>query len=79
MVVASVYTFIIIHECAVITSSPYLCLCSLLLGNPDFKDSIFHSTSGLGDHKLARVGRPATDYNIVVGPWESGIQPCTRT
>ena len=28
------------------------------------------STSGLG---VARVGRPATDYKLVVRPWESGI------
>ena len=29
--------------------------------------------SGLGDCKVARVGRPATDYKLVVRPWESGI------
>ena len=31
------------------------------------------STSDLGDCKVARVGRPATDYKLVVRPWESGI------
>ena len=25
---------------------------------------------------VARVSRPATDYNIVVRPWESGSCPC---
>ena len=32
--------------------------------------------SGLGDCKVARVGRPATDYKLVVRPWESDIRPC---
>ena len=51
-----------------------VCVCSLLLGNPNFKDPLLSlSTSGLGDCKVARVGRPATDYKLVVRPWESGI------
>ena len=45
-------------------ANEYTCICSLLLGNP------------IGDHRVARVGRLATDYIIVVRPWESGIQPC---
>ena len=46
-----------------------VCVCSLLLGNPNFL-----STSGLDDCKVARVGRPATDYKLVVRPWESGMR-----
>ena len=34
------------------------------------------SPSGIGDCKVARVGTPATDYKLVVRPWESGIRPC---
>ena len=45
-----------------------VCVCSLLLGNP-------LSASGLGDCKVAMVGRHATDYKTVVRPWESGIRP----
>ena len=45
-----------------------MCVCSLLLGNSNFEDSL--STNGLGDCKVARVGRPATDYKLVVRPWE---------
>ena len=33
-------------------------------------------TSGLGDCKVARVGRPTTEYKLVVRPWESGNRPC---
>ena len=41
---------------------------SLLLGNPNFYRPIPLSTSGLGDCKVARVGKPATDYKLVVRP-----------
>ena len=41
-----------------------------------FQRPISLRTSGLGDYKVARVGRPAADYKLVVGPWESGIRPC---
>ena len=30
----------------------------------------------VGDHEVARVGRPTTDYKIVGRPWESSIRPC---
>ena len=52
----------------------YNLMCSLLLGNPNFKDPLSLSTSGLGDCKVARVGTPATDYKLVVRPWESGMR-----
>ena len=45
-----------------------ICICSLLPWQPKL------STSGLGDCKVARVGRPTTDYKLVVRPWESGIR-----
>ena len=51
-----------------------VCICSLLLGNSNFKDPyLLAQLSGLGDCKVARVCRPATDYKLVVRPWESGI------
>ena len=43
---------------------------------PKFQRPISLSTSGFGDCKVARVGRPAIEYKLVVRPWESGIQPC---
>ena len=43
---------------------------------PKFQRPISLSTSGFGDCKVARVGRPATEYKLVVRPWESGIRPC---
>ena len=41
-------------------------MCVCLLGSPNFKRPICLSTSGLGNRKVARVGRPATDYKLVV-------------
>ena len=50
------------------------CVCSLLLGNLSFNDpyTVSLSTSCLGDCKVARVGRPATDFKLVFRSWESG-------
>ena len=39
-----------------------------------FQRPISLSTSALGDCKVARVGRPAIDYKLVVRPWESGMK-----
>ena len=61
---------------AVFVSSIANTSCSLLLGNPKFRRPISRSVGGRGDHEVARVGRPATDYEIVVSPWESSIRPC---
>ena len=36
--------------------------CSLLPWQPKFQRPVSLSTSGLGNYKVARVGRPATDY-----------------
>ena len=38
--------------------------------------TISHGTSSQGDQKVARVGRPAADYKIIIKPWENGIQLC---
>ena len=51
-----------------------VCVCACVAWTPIFQRPIFLiSPSGLRDYKVARVGRPATDYKIVVIPWESGI------
>ena len=55
-----------------------VCVCVCLQSvawQPKFQRPISLSTrlSGLGDCKVARVGRPATDHNLVVRLWESGI------
>ena len=55
-----------------------VCVCVCLKSvawQPKFQRPISLSTSGLGDRKVARVVRPATDHKLVVRPWESGIQP----
>ena len=49
--------------------SVYISIGSLLLGNPNLKEPyLTHSTSSQGDQEVSRVGRPATDYKIVVRP-----------
>ena len=54
-----------------------MCVCVWSVAwQPKFQRPISLSTSSLGDYKVARVGRPATDYKIVVRSWESGIPPC---
>ena len=53
----------------------YVCLYSVAW-QPKFQRPISLSTSGFGDCKVDRVGRPATEYKLVVRPWESGIRPC---
>ena len=35
--------------------------------------SLSASTSGLGDRKVARVGRAATGYKLVIRPWEVAL------
>ena len=35
-------------------------------------------TEYISDHKVARVGRLATDYMIVVRPWEVCMHACTH-
>ena len=45
---------------------------------PKFQRPISLSTSGLSDYKVARVGRPATDYKLVVRPWESGMRSMVK-
>ena len=55
--------------CVCVCVRAYSCVCvgSLLLGNPNFKATyVSLTTSGLGDCKIARVGRPATDYKLCV-------------
>ena len=58
----------------------YVCVCVcvvLLLGTPNLKGPYLEGYIGSrGDHEVARVGRPTTDYKIVVRPWESSLQPC---
>ena len=41
-------------------------ICTLLLGNPNFKASYLLLQETAGGHELARVGRPVTEYIIVV-------------
>ena len=47
-----------------------VCVWSVAL-QPKFQKPISFSTSGLGDCKVARMGRPTTDYKIAVrlGEW----------
>ena len=54
-----------------------VCVCVCLQSvawQPKFQRLVSLSTSGLGDFKVARVGRPTTDYKLVVRPWESGMR-----
>ena len=54
-----------------------VCVClQFVAWQPEFQRPISHSISGVGDYKVAGVGRPAINYKIVVRPWESGIRSC---
>ena len=53
-----------------------VCVCVCVVCCLATQRPISLSTSGVGDYKVTRVGRPATDHKIVVRPWESGIRPC---
>ena len=64
-----------VSMCVCVCVCVYVCLYSVAW-QPKFQRPISLSTSGFGDCKVARVGRPATEYKLVVRPWESGIRPC---
>ena len=61
--------------CVCVTECVCVCLYSVAW-QPKFQRPISLSTSGFGDCEVATVGRPATEYKLVVRPWESGIRPC---
>ena len=50
----------------------YECLWSVAW-QPKLESPTPCSTNDQGDQEVARVGRPATNYKIVVKPWESGF------
>ena len=63
--------------CVCVSQCVYVCSLDLLLGNPNFKDPyLIAQLSGLGDYKVARVGRPATEYKIVVRFWTTTVCVC---